>query len=554
MVETLAADGRAVRVDFPSGPRWIAGEDGEIYGSLDTESSAQAVISRFLRSRGPVTTDEIADRFGDAPERVERIATTLLDKREIIRGRFRTGGDEGASSPGEWCARPTVEQMHKKTIAILRREITPSSPSEFTSFLHRWQGVCSGKPEHAADLSSTLLRLQAIPLPAETWERDILRARVPGFSSDMLSSVTAAGNGVWVGNASGRIRFLFRGNGSLFLPPEDRPTDYLREAARRILEFLHSHGASFFSDIRDGSRLSLAAMNNGIAQLFWEGLITNDLFSELTAVKRLMRDEEGEIEPVQLLNPRHAPARARIMQSARRALRQVPGWAGRWSVLRTPGVMGPVSALDQAAEGQARQMLERYGIVAREFHRREELSPWPVIASQLQRMEMRGEIRRGYFVQGLSGMQWALPEAVDALRRAREAHEYCDDPILLNGCDPANPYGTGIDLAGPAGVPVRFTRNAGTYVAFSGGSPVLVIESYGARLRTVGAPDHTVVRDALSRFVDLLRLPVNVRPFTQITVEYCDELRPGQSPLAPVLRSLGFVGDMNQTMRRDAYV
>jgi ATP-dependent Lhr-like helicase len=550
MLLLLAADGRAVRREFPSGPRWIAGEDRAAYDSLGEEAGAAALIGRFLRSRGPVSTDQIAARFGTTRERAEVIARRLEGSRDIVRGRFRTG--EGMTPGGdEWCSRTAMEQMHRKTISILRKEITPCPAAEFTRFLLSWNGV--GRA--GSDLPSVLGRLQGLPLPPETWERDILRARISSLTSEQLTVVTSSGDGIWVGTPAGRILFLFRGNGTLFLPPPDVAGVDRGDGPARVLEFLERHGASFFGDIREGTRLSLASMNNAIARLFWSGNVTNDVFAEVMGVKRPPRAESaGEAGRIEIVDPRHAPLRGRIMQSARKAFRQVPGWSGRWSLVHTPGVMGPDALPEERAEAQARQLLERYGIVAREFHRREEMLPWPALAACLQGMELRGEIRRGYFVEGLSGMQYALPSAVDELRRMRNQRPD-GRVVLLNSCDPANPYGAGTSLPLPVGtgtVP-RFSRVAGTFIALAEGTPILVIESYGSRLRTIGSPLPDALHTALAQFVGMLRLPAHNRPFREIVVEYCDDQRPADSTLGPALRSLGFVRDKNQTMRRDAF-
>ena len=242
------------------------------------------------------------------------------------------------------------------------------------------------------------------------------------------------------------------------------------------------------------------------------------------------------------------------MQTVRRALRQVPGWTGRWSLLRVPGVMGRDAGPEERAEAQALLLLRRYGIVAREFLQREELLPWGTLAPILQRMEMRGELRRGYFVEGLSGMQFALPAAADLLRRL-SASPPPAEPFLVNACDPANPYGTGVTMPPLGGTtpPLRLSRVPGNYLVFASGIPVLVIEAYGSRLRTIGSPSTAALHDALSLFVGLMRLPEGIRPFAEIIVEYCDDVRPSASRVGPVLRGLGFVGDRDQTMRRDRY-
>ena len=548
MIRTLERDGRAVRVEFHDGPRWIAAEESGVYRSLDSERSAEFLIARYLQSHGPLTSREIGLRFGTGTERVERIAGRLAATDEYVRGRF-TQRDEGE----EWCYRRTLEKIHRETITLLRHEITPSAPAEFASFLFRWQGVHA--PGAASlSLGSALERLEGLPLPSEVWERDILRARIPELSSEDLTRFSSAGYGVWVGGGPGRLRYISRGNGAVYLGTED-DHEGLREPARRILEFIRKQGASFFSDIREGTRLSLAGMNNGIAELFWRGIITNDVFAEVAAVRRPARvDDPDRYERIEIVNPRRAPGRGRIMQSARRALRGVPGWSGRWSLVRTEGLLGePPSESDRARE-QAALMLERYGIVAREFHAREDLLPWGMIAPELTRMEMKGEIRRGYFIHGLSGMQLALPEAVEELRKARSAGPR-EEIVLLNGCDPANPFGPGLDVppSRDGGTPLRVPRSASTYIAFRGGNPFLLFESSGARIRSLGDPPRETLRQGLELFVGLLGLPERLRPFREIVVEYLDDVRPGESPLGAELRDLGFVRDANQTMRRDRY-
>jgi hypothetical protein len=151
-------------------------------------------------------------------------------------------------------------------------------------------------------------------------------------------------------------------------------------------------------------------------------------------------------------------------------------------------------------------------------------------------------------------MQFALPSAVEELRKVRSEGRPTG-VVLLNACDPANPYGPGVDLSpgGKGGTPLRVTRSPSTYIAFDGGSPFLLFESSGTRIRSLGVPAMEIVRKGLELFVGLLRLPGALRPFREIVVEYCDDVRPAESPLGAELRALGFVRDSNQTMRRDEY-
>jgi ATP-dependent Lhr-like helicase len=349
-----------------------------------------------------------------------------------------------------------------------------------------------------------------------------------------------------------------RGNGNAFLDPPSQGAEVLLSiAARRVLEYIRKHGASFLTDIRTGTQLSLDGLNKGFAELFWAGIITNDLFAELQNVKPLPRIEsEVPVERIEILDPRHNPRKAKLMHTVRKALKQVPGWSGRWSLVHLHSVLGDELSIEERSHQQAWQLLERYGVVAKEFHRREDLLPWALIAAVLNRMEMRGEIRRGYFIEGLSGMQFALPVVVEELRRLRREKSCESALVLVNACDPANPYGPLINLSHNirSAEELRFARIPSNYIVFQRGAPVLLIENYGRRLWTLAERKEEILISALRIFLGVLQLPPNLRPVKSITIEHWDGIRPAQSPLEPALRSLGFTRDRNQTMIHERYV
>jgi ATP-dependent helicase Lhr and Lhr-like helicase len=554
----LAHDGRAVMLPVNGEPRWIAGEEEALYSQLDKEGSLSIVVERYLHTHGPVTARQLAGRYGWTISNVENVLERLSHSSPVTRGHFLPD-TPSASNQAEWAYRPNIEKIHRQTIVILRKEIKPSSLAEYTSFLQHWQRVYPDKRDEGVEaLEARIDQLHSLPLPAEIWERDILRQRVRTYSPDLLSRTMARGSFVWVGAGSGKLCAIPRGEGNVFLPapaPDLLPS--LNEPATRIHRYLSEHGASFFTDIRTGTHLSLAALNNGIAELFWKGIITNDIFHELLGIKRLARvDGDTPLEPITMVIPPRNLLRGRLMRGTRAALKQVPGWSGRWSLVRQRGVMGEPVPVDEQAARQAAVLLERYGIVARELFRREDLLPWPLVATEFQRMEMRGEIRRGYFVEGLSGMQYALPGAVEEIRRARSEMPRRPEVLLLNACDPANPYGPGIDMGTSGAIlrNVRFARLPGNYLAFLQGIPVLLIENSGSRISSLGETDSAILTRAMKPFMELLDLPSPLRPFREIVVEYCDGIRPTISPMEPVLRGLGFQADRNQTMRYDRYL
>ena len=424
-----------------------------------------------------------------------------------------------------------------------------------------------------------LEQLQGLALPVEVWLRDVLPVRCGGVTTAVLDQLTAGGLFVWAGAGSGRIRPLLRGSGAVFLAGDgDRliagtpGAAELSDRARRVMEYLGGHGASFFGDMRKALTLSLHALNNALAELFWSGLVTNDVFSEILRVKRIVKESDDiPDERLEVTRPRSTLRSSPELAAARRAIRQVPGWSGRWSLLRTPSDLGEDRSATEIAREQAGQLLRRYGIVAREVHRREHMLPWGVIAADLQRMEMRGDIRRGYFLEGLSGMQFALPGAVESIRSVREADG--SSIVVLNSCDPASPYGIvererqavgepaegreegrhrRVGGSGPAAV----QRAPSTFIVLRDGVPVMVMENYGKRVRTSekaegAAPE--AVRRGIGHLKRLLDLPEPLRPGREIVIELWNGERASASAAAGILREEKFRGGPGQSMVYDGY-
>lgn len=552
MLNALAADGRAVRVLFADGHRWVAGEEHELYAGRATDATLQRLFQRYIQHHGPVTSSELARRYGTTRERVDQLAHDITRESAILQGRFRPPGMPGADEP-QWCYRPNVERIHRQTLSILRKEIRPSPMAQFTRFLLRWQHLTPTERLSGAEATRAVLeQLEGLSLPIDIWTRDIFPTRITSFEASSLDSPGSAHATVWVGAGHGKVMPVLRGSGGVLLNPEPPPAAGLAEPAKRILTFLSDHGASFLGDIRNGTKLSLAALNNGIAELFWDGWVTNDLFAEIMNLKKGVRsDDSSPFEPVQLILPRRNPVRARMVHTVRKALKQVPGWTGRWSLVRTPGVLGEPLSPEQRAADQAVLLLNRYGILAREFYRRESLVPWPQIAEELQAMEMRGEIRRGYFVDGLSGMQYALPAAVEELRQC------VDDPrevtVVLNACDPVNPYGPGIELPHDTAQahPPTVSRIPSNYMAFSAGAPAVWMEQFGSRIWMLGAADAGILRESVSGI--LVSLSAAIRPVNEITVEEINGVKAAESPYRDLLLAMGFRRERNQSLAYDGY-
>lgn len=514
-------------------------------GRFERLEALQYVIMRMLRSHGTLTVEEIADRFAIPEFECMNILQDLAAKENIVRGIL-----SGTGTKEQWCYRPNLDRIHRASISLLRKEIKPATISDVTRFLLQWQ---HRHPDSLAstedDLCTLLEQFQGLALPSDLWEGEIFRPRFRQYQSAYLRQLTHRGEYFCVGTTAGRSVWITRGEGTFFLPAKEAALEGLSNHARIIYDLLKVNGASFLSDIRENTPYSLTAINHSLSDLFWRGLITNDAAEEVLNIKRFQK--EGlplPAERIEIINPKRNPLKTTAMRSVRTALKQVPGWNGRWSLVHTKSILGGGVTDQEKIHRQAQQLLLRYGIVAREIAKREEnLAPWPLLAMEFQRMEMRGEIRRGYFVQGLSGMQFALPDAVHMLDEIKARPGRNEPPIVLNACDPANPYGTGVDLETAPGSVRRLSRIASNHILLDNGIPVVASENIGSRLYLLNSPASLAA--VLQQFVHHIRTSYPEK--NDIVVEYCDMLRPGESAFAEALRSVGFYRDKVQTMRLD---
>jgi ATP-dependent helicase Lhr and Lhr-like helicase len=551
MLEALTENGRAVLTRQTPVPLWVAGENRGLYEHLGDEDATAAIIRRYVEHHGPVGTRELARRYGISEDRIQTTTARWDTDRSMVRGRFRpvpTGHQEDT----EWCYRPNLEAIHKRSVVLLRKEIHPCTFAEFTRFAIAWhRPLLPSSTELSAALEEQLEHLAGLALPAELWEMHILPRFAAPDAKQGGGILPVVPGFVWSGDGPGRLRVFRRGEGALFLEvPDAGQIAALREGPARVYAFLKENGASFFADIRNETGMTLAALNNALAELFWAGSLTNDNLPEILALKRGSRAEDDEpVTPVQVIGPHSRRRFAPIVQHARRALKEVPGWNGRWSLLHHSAVMGPALPPGERAARLADILLERHGILAREFCRRNEVASWGDVIGELQRRELRGEIRRGYFVEGLSGMQFALPAAVDRVRQVRSVAA-APGLTLLNAADPANPYGNGID---PPFAGARNFRTPSSYFAFAAGVPVLLAELNGERLFSAPDADRGLLMDALRALIALTKRPSHCRPFRQIHVRSINGTTPATDALAPLLQELGFIRDAGQTLRYEGF-
>jgi ATP-dependent Lhr-like helicase len=436
------------------------------------EAALRWIVGGWLESVGPVTADALAARTGLRPGAVAIGLAALEREGRALRGRFTPGASEE-----EWCERRLLARIHRLTLGRLHREIEPVSAADLVRFLCRWQHVQPGTQLHGRDgVLEVIAQLQGLELPARAWETQVLPARVAGYDPADLDGLCLSGAVAW-----GRLRtdapaeedaeprrakaptraaplaFVLREDLVwLLTPAHDDVTRDLPSAARAVLAQLERHGASFLADIARATALLPAAAEEALWTLVARGLVTGDG----TAGLRMLLRSDAE----------RRPRRLRAVRGGRARL--VP--AGRWSLLRT-GVAG---GADVDAMRAARQCLRRWGVVVRELLAREtRMPPWRVLLGALRTLEARGEIRGGRFVAGLVGEQFALPEAVEALRAVRRRGGETET-VVVAAADPLNLVGILVPGA-------RLSPTAREVVAFRDGVAAEVGE-LGAVLSRLG--------------------------------------------------------------------
>ncbi|MDF2627942.1 MAG: ATP-dependent helicase [Symbiobacteriaceae bacterium] len=506
--------GRVKQVAVAGEPRWISADDLGMYGDLT--GHAGAVIRRYARNHGPFVTEDLVQRYGYDRETVLRYLDVLRAEGILAAGEYTRG-----VTSREFCDTEVLQQVHRQTLSLLRREVEPVDGAAFARFLLDWQGLgakgagakTSGVP-HA--LRKALAHLQGVPLPAEAWERDVLPARVPGYQPLWLDQMLAMGELHWAGMAGGKLAFYlpetlhafsarFGGAAAEPLTPEQR----------KVLAVLEASGADFLGGVARGAGLGPSQALDTLWELAWLGQVTNDTFAPVRQVMRAGKAAAQRGRPVGL-----------------------QGGTGRWSLtarlLRAPGAGAQGGPPASPAEAYTRILLDRYGVVTREAVQSED-GPltWSEVLATLKHMEMRGLVRQGYFIRDLSGAQFALPEAVEKLRAARDGGGDAPAPgpttRLVAACDPGNPYGSILPGAG------RGTRS---YLVLEDGRPVLAIEASGKRISPL-TPDLPQDRlfAALGSVKSLLAGPGAPR---RIDVESWGDTPIQDAPAAALLQQIGF--------------
>jgi ATP-dependent Lhr-like helicase len=561
LLAELERERRAVALRVGGELRYIAADEAGLYrdalgamppGGLpdaflaDVPDALSQLLARHARTHGPFTTEELRARYLVDPAAALR---ELERAGELVQGELRPGG-----SGREWCDVEVLRRLRRASLAVLRKEIEPADQRRLAAFLPSWQGVDrhgvagarSIGPTGVERLREVLVPLQGLALPAEIWERDVLPRRIGAYSPSWMDSLCASGELVWVGagssGRSGRVALYFREDAAAIGPPPAGPqarAGFTPPAGpeHELLRARLAAAPAFFTDLLAELDASAEALREALWDLVWAGEATNDAWAPLRAPRLSLArgggGEQARAGQALLPGPRpgadrpagHRPPARRSRFAARRrgaagANSQVQG---RWS-LTTPVFQGGPAGPAGAAERRrtlAELLLERYGIVTREQVLAEGIpGGFAVLYDTFANLETLGVCRRGYFIEGMGGAQFALPGAVERLRAgsgpagigsggggrpgaagegARASPAGTSRTLVLAAADPAQPYGAALPwprredaqagLGGRDGArPPRLARVAGAYVVLVADEPALYVERGGRGLLTLTPP------------------------------------------------------------------
>jgi ATP-dependent Lhr-like helicase len=557
-LSALQGTRRACPVRIAGEDRWIPMEDAGRYRDAmgispplgvpeaflkRSEAPLDGLVARYARTHSPFVAAALAQRWA-IPESLVREALERLESGgTVIHGNFRPGGHER-----EWCDPDVLRGLRRRSLARLRREVEPVDHAAFARFLLSWHriqpvGIGAEEEENRESrivnreldrLRDALTRLEGFALPASVVERDVLPARIPGYQPRLLDELGASGELAWagcgtLGRDDGRIA-LFRREKLLDLVSQPAPLEDETDLHRAILDHLGQRGASFFTDLVVTTKAHPKEVLESLWDLVWAGHVTNDTFGPVRALAWPKR------------NGSQRPGRTGSLP---------PESTGRWSFVPRPdreGGVGPATTTSKA-HALTLSLLERHGVVTRQGVATENIpggfsSVYPV----LKAMEDGGRIRRGYFVEGLGGAQFALPGAVDRLRAQRDLP---DEPQVhvLAATDPANPYGAAVPWPRREGDDRRaLQRSAGARVVLVNGEPVLYVDRGGRSVVTLPAFDTSpetvaagVAPDAAALAISALAHIADDLGGRGITIDRIDGESATQSPRAARFIAGGFV-------------
>ncbi|GEE02008.1 DEAD/DEAH box helicase [Gordonia spumicola] len=440
------------------------------------------LVHRFARTHGPFTADAVVDALGMAPAVVDTALEALASRRLVIEGEFLQSDGPHRS---QWCHADVLGQLRRGSLAAGRADVEPVSPQVYARFLLEWQHLSGPSRLHGtAGVAEVIEQLAGHPIPASAWETLVLPARVSDYTPAMLDELLSSGEVCWsghgaIGGSDGWVALHLADAAPLTLrAPDDLETTALHDA---LLDALDG-GALRAAALLEATGADEPTVTAALWELVWSGRVTNDSFTVIRAALSPSRSSSAPAHRTRGRVPRLRSARlsSRYLAGVDAGTRTSPLLGGRWSALRRPVV-------DPTAEAAAtcEILLDRYGVVTKGSVTISDVDGgFSRVYKALTVFEDGGQVRRGYYVDGLGGAQFAAGSTVDRLRDAiRVPRDRQSEAVLLAATDPANPYGAALDWPStPDGH--RPGRKAGAVVVLVSGALTAFVERGGKTVLT----------------------------------------------------------------------
>ncbi len=499
LISSLAGEGRITPVELAAGPAWIPTTEVPLYQALTTDEGLERLALRVLRTHGPLTPEWFHTRYAVTSAEAERVLERLAGRGLIRRGEFL----DAVAAP-QYVHMAVLDEIQRRQVHARRVPRPVASPEQFSAFLLRRHHLhpaerLAGPPGVLAALEL----LQGEDFPMRVWEQALLPGRVEDYQREWLDRLGLSGEVVWTvfdrqdagGRRAERLGVAVRENIGWLREREDTPPE-LDARAKGVLLQLQARGASFVQELARAMTLSTADTLGALWGLFQAGLVTPDSFSALEAAAAPPGRPAGE------------PSVRRRRRGQLRGVLPRLAAVGRWSLI---GEEEEALSPEGRDEARANLLLARFGVVTRELAG----GDWARLRHTLLRMEYGGAVTRGYFVEGLSGEQYAL---ADALPQLDSRPGRAEPHVVVNMVDPGNLWGAVFALARPDGSRPAAARIPQTWLVVRAGRPILLAEGHGRALTPLTGWERVDLPGAIRALQSLVERPLLLRPVRRLEV------------------------------------
>lgn len=529
-------EGEIVYVD----EEWIP---QELRTEKDRFSSQASVIKNFLTHHGPVTKYELMERYGLPSEIITEVLEDLEEQGLVSEGSF-----VGTKDAPQWCWKKILEELHRRSLRSLKEQVKPLSPDRYVDFMLKWQHVHPETQLQGKEgVYKAVKQLQTWEEHITCWERYLLATRVSDYTPEMVDDLIAEKK-----ISFGRFNVLpdhilyelpNRGVIQLYCIEDFNfvirkgSKDYfedLKAECEEIVELLNLDiwPSLSFEGIVTGTQMDRNRVCRAILRLFQLGMLENDSYDSM----RQCTIMSGMSAAWDLT---HTPEEVDSKQICTNIKRKgIHVEKGRWALTKE----GHASTLDLV-----RQIFCRYGVVTRDLVKNESITPQEFVQA-CRVLLLRGEIREGRFIEGLEGIQYALPEAVDFLRKV----EPDEAMVVVNMKDPANVCGQLFPITDEAGNVIKHTAAVANHVVIQKGIVIAVVTTKNYPRRYCNVEFRILRNLSVKEMIELIRKVVAYgkqgkvqKRFKAIRiVSFNEQLLPGTG-VDKILKAYGFTHGEN---------